>query len=166
MNYRYEGKQKTLALGVYPAVSLAKAASGATTRANCWLTRSTRPKLRATTSKQKRSSRQTRLRLSRAHGLPRRQQIARRARMARSRRGLKRICSRPSARCRYRQSARVTCWRQCRRWRRAAQSTLRIEQRKPACSRRLPSNPRFQILQTSETNNLIFEVQHGRKTVD
>jgi hypothetical protein len=28
MNYRYNGKQKTLALGVYPAVSLANARKG------------------------------------------------------------------------------------------------------------------------------------------
>ena len=36
MDYRFTEKRKTLALGVYPEVSLAKARSGATRRANCW----------------------------------------------------------------------------------------------------------------------------------
>ncbi|MBA3771948.1 MAG: DUF4102 domain-containing protein [Ramlibacter sp.] len=36
MNYRHAGKQRTLALGVYP-VSLARPANGVTARVNCWL---------------------------------------------------------------------------------------------------------------------------------
>jgi len=41
MNYRFADKCKTLALGVHPAVSFAKAGSGAKRHANCWPTGST-----------------------------------------------------------------------------------------------------------------------------
>ena len=36
MDYRFAGMRRTLALGVYPAVSLAKARRPVTLRASCW----------------------------------------------------------------------------------------------------------------------------------
>jgi hypothetical protein len=68
MNYRFAGKQKTLSLGVYPEVSLARPESGATRRGNGWQTASTPDKPSAMTSMPRPLRQPTRLKQWRGSG--------------------------------------------------------------------------------------------------